>query len=486
VIEPDLIEPEPVAAAPRQGRRRQAVLAGVTLLAVVAGGLALAGGSDRPKAAPLALLAGSGSQSEARSLAAPAAATAGGAPAADAAIAPYPGGGWGLQFRVDGDLPDLGDHAAAWKVSGPALDRGAVARIAGALGVTGTTAARDGSWYVDDGARTVAATPAGDTWSVSYYPSHYPDGEGAADPAGPALARAEVEPRVRDLLDRMGAPSADWQAEVTETEIGPGWACAAPAVPSELTKEEADKLGLQGTAPGAVAPAAGGGAGSGGVPTPACPPPPAPVKGFSVVLFPVLDGHRAEWALWNVTLRSDGRVENLYGSWAAFDRAGDYKLRTVDAALKDLTSGPRPLPAVANGAAAGGATVASGVAVPAIAAVDCPPVGVPLAPDKATSSFMPACAPPAPQVVTITGVELGLMQAPAFEGGQVRLLLVPAYRFLGHFDNGSAWETTVIALHPDAIAPPPNVPIAVDGRESGGTGAVGKAVPPIPPDAPAR
>ena len=130
---------------------------------------------------------------------------------------------------------------------------------------------------------------------------------------------------------------------------------------------------------------------------------------------------------------------------------------------------------------AGGATAASGVAVPAIATVDCPPVAVPLAPEKATSSFMPACAPPAPEVVTITGVELGLMQAPAFEDGHVRLLLVPAYRFLGHFDNGSAWETSVIALHPDAIAPPPDVPIPADGRESVGTGSVGKAVPPAPP-----
>jgi hypothetical protein len=555
VIEPDVIEPEPAAAAPRLGGRRRAAVAGVTLLAVVAGGLAVASGGHRPKAAPLALLAGTGPQSEARSMAAPA--------AADAAIAPYPGGGWGLEFRVDGALADPGDHATAWKVAGPALDQAAVARIAGALGVTGTPQARDRGWYIDDGDRTLAATPAGDTWLVSYYGSSAPDlavtnsagsttagpttaAGGAVPPAGPALSRVEVEQRVRELLQRMGAPAADWQAEVTETEIGPGWACAAPAFPGELTKEEADKLRLQGTAavpttraapPVATAPpparkpapdtlvgsgAASGGAtgssGSVGVATPACPPPPAPVKGFSVALFPVLDGHRAEWAVWNVTLRSDGRVENLYGSWAAFDRAGDYRLRTVDAALKDLTSGPRPLPAVANSTiaedlpaiavapaspqaapagstgqsgsagagSAGAGTVASGVAVPAIAPADCPPVAVPLAPEKGTSSYMPACAPPVPQVVTITGVELGLMQAPAFEDGQVRLLLVPAYRFLGHFDNGSGWETSVIALHPDSIAPPPNVPIPGDAREVGGIGASGQAVPPTPPDAAAR
>ena len=62
----------------------------------------------------------------------------------------------------------------------------------------------------------------------------------------------------------------------------------------------------------------------------------------------VLDGARAEWAVWNATLRADGRVENLYGNWATFDRAGDYKLRSVDAALKDLTAAPRPLPAIAT------------------------------------------------------------------------------------------------------------------------------------------
>jgi hypothetical protein len=84
-------------------------------------------------------------------------------------------------------------------------------------------------------------------------------------------------------------------------------------------------------------------------------------------------------------------------------------------------------------------------------------------------------------VVTITGVELGLIQAPVFEDGRVRLHLVPSYRFLGHFDNGAPWETSVIALHPDAIAPPPpDFPVADDGRGVGVGPGVGKAVPPTP------
>ena len=105
--------------------------------------------------------------------------------------------------------------------------------------------------------------------------------------------------------------------------------------------------------------------------------------------------------------------------------------------------------------------------------------------DRATPSSAPACVTPTPQVVTITGVELGLIQAPVFEDGRVRLHLVPSYRFLGHVDNGTPWETSVIALHPDAIAPPPNIPIADDLRGTGNGAGIGKAVPPTPTPTPA-
>ena len=490
-----MIEPEAVTPAASARRRRRAVLAGATLLAVVAGGVAVAAGSHRAEPAPLALMAGSGAPAAAEKTVTPAAS------ADSRSFAPYPYGGWGLKFQVDGDLPDLPDRATDWRVSGPALDRAGVARIAAALGVTGPLVVRDGGWFVDDGDWALAANPAGDTWSISYYRSRF-DGTGDAATAGPALSQAEAEHRVQELVDRMGAPGGVWTIEATETEIGVGWACAAPAPapsPEELKKLEADKLRQQQDP----------GAGSTGTVAP-CPPPPPPVKGFNVAVHPVLDGHRADWAVWTATLRSDGRVENLYGSWATFEGGADYKLRGVDAALKELTSAPQPMPMAADGIAvqplavepaslpagaptadsgAGGAAapaVASpGIAVPTIAP-DCPPVAMRLPADKATASAMPACVPPTPQVVTITGVELGLMQAPVFEDGRARLHLVPAYRFLGHFDNGMPWQTSVIALHPDAIAPPPGVPVAGDtgagagGSGSSGSGAVGKAVTPTP------
>ncbi len=160
--------------------------------------------------------------------------------AADSRSAIYPyGGGWGLKFEVEGQLPALPDHAAAWQVNGPDLDRAAVARIAGALGVTGTPVQRDGGWFVEGGDWTLTAYGGdamgkGGAWYLNLYRSRFNGGRRRRPrrraPAGPAISRADAERRVRDLLDRMGAPKASWKVETTDTEIGTGWACAAPAL----------------------------------------------------------------------------------------------------------------------------------------------------------------------------------------------------------------------------------------------------------------
>jgi len=513
-----VIEPEAGGPTPSPRRRRLAVLAGVTVLAVVAGGIAVAGGG-RSEPRPLALMAGNGAGSGAETMAAraggaaPAVAPAQGA-AADSKAAIYPYGGWGMKFEVEGQLPDLPDHAAAWRVNGPALDRPAIARIAEALGVNGTPVQRDGGWFLDNGDWTLYASgdPSGmpGPWSISLYRSRVDglDASAADAAAGPAIAKEDAERRVRELLDRMHAPSATWTFDTTETEIGVGWACAAPAramSPEELTKLEADKLRQveQAASASSSVDAAVVGPTPADIPAPtdkpapvgnvaSCPPPPPPVKGWTVALHPVLDGHRADWAVWNVTLRSDGEIESLYGSWVTFERAGNYKLRGVEAALKDLRSPPVayatdfPARAIEPAMAPPGKTSSSS-AVGMPVAPDCQPVPMPLPAQDGgvTSSMAPNCAPPAPQVVKVTGVELGLLQTSVFEDGQVRLALVPSYRFTGHFDNGSPWETSVIALHPDAIAPPPSFPIGDDVRSGGGSGAtgVGKAVPPSPPGA---
>ena len=526
-----VIDPEAVPPTPPSRQRRRAVVAGVTLLAVVAGAIAFAGGGRGSDPKPLALMAGNGAGFGAESMAArngsPAPA---GAPSQDAAVggraAIYPSGGWGLKFEVEGKLPELPDRAPAWWVTGPDFDRAAIVRIADALDIAGSPVQRDGGWFVESGdwvlnAYGGEASGKGGAWYVNLYRSRV-DGQSVDPPAGPAIPPAEAEQRVHDLLDRMGAPRASWRVETTETEIGTGWACAVPSpgiAPEELKRLEDEKLaqlqrenaasGSSGSAPApASTPAA--------MPLPAdgvasCPPPPPPVKGFSVALYPVLDGRRAEWPIWNVTMRSDGRLENLSGSWVTFERAGDYRLRGVDAALKDLQSPPvayaTDLPAnavepatappaqatagaVEGSGAAGSAPsdmpVKNDVESPAPDIAPCPPVPMPMpVEDRAVSSPVTGCSPPAPQVVTITGVELGLIQTSVFEDGRVRMAMVPSYRFVGRFDNGSPWETSVIALHPDAIAPPPAYPVDADVRSGGGATGVGTAVPPAPAPEPA-
>lgn len=295
----------------------------------------------------------------------------------------------------------------------------------------------------------------GGGWYLNLYRGRYdgrPDdaddaGGGGGDdtPAGPAISRAEAESRVRDLLARMGAPRASWKVDTTDTEIGTGWACADPSpamTPEELKKLEAEKLRQveqQNASGGSTGAMPAGKPGPDGVPS--CALPPAPAKGFNVALYPVVDGRRADWPVWNVTMRSDGRIESLSGSWVMFERGDDYKLRGVDAALKDLQSPPDAY-----------ATDTPAVGLP-VDAPACPPVAMPLPArdDTVTSSMAVLCTPRA-QVVKITGVAVGLIQTSVFENGQVRLALVPSYRFVGHFDNGTPWETSVIALHPDAIA----------------------------------
>jgi hypothetical protein len=558
-----VIEPEAAPPASSSRRHRRAVVAGVTLLAVVAGGFAVARDGGDSEAKPLALMAGNSAGGKAESMAAQTGAPAPVAPAlgaaADARSAMYPSrGGWGLTFEVEGTLPELPDHATAWRVNGPTLDRAALQRIAVALGVTGTPVQRDGGWFVDSGDWTLSAFGGdamgkGGPWYVNLYRSRYDgrpdDAPGNEPPAGPAISRADAERRVQELLDRMGAPRSSWKVETTDTEIATGgWACASPVPysPEELTKLEAEKIAQldrenvagngsttvvdpappstsgSGSSGSAVAPVPGAKPAPDGTPS-SCPPPPAPVKGFSVALSPVLDGRRTDWPVWSVTMRSDGRIENLSGSWVTFDRGDSYKLRGVSAALKELQSPPVIEPnvavdpatafpstgagsavsedgvAVEGSAAAGEATpsrlplpsnVASAPAVdlPAEAPV-CPPVPMPMPmpaqDDKATTPSALPCAAPEPQVVKITGVELGLIQTSVFEDGNVRLMMVPSYRFIGHFADGTPWETSVVALHPDAIAPPPDFPVGDNVSSGGGSTGVGKAVPPTPAPEPA-
>ncbi|MGH9023529.1 MAG: hypothetical protein ACRDV9_10595, partial [Acidimicrobiia bacterium] len=105
------------APTPRSARRK-AVVAGVTAAAVLAG-LAAIARPDGSGSRQLALQTGAAGQASAERSTALA-----GAPAADSSLSIYPGyPGWGgLEYRLDGPLPDLPGAAEAWRLHTPALD----------------------------------------------------------------------------------------------------------------------------------------------------------------------------------------------------------------------------------------------------------------------------------------------------------------------------------------------------------------------------
>jgi hypothetical protein len=416
---------EPTAPATRRARITRA-LGPLAVLGLLSGALAVAGpggGGGSGEADPLPLLAGAGTrQGEAAALSM--------VPASDGAGSTMPAPWGGLEIRVAGDLPDLGTQALAWEVLTPDLDAGGVARMARALGLEGQPVRRDGGWVLETAGGNLSVWPSQPGWSVNFYRS---DGVSGGDRSRDGEAKA------RRLLEEMGVLEGEWRVEASETEVRAGMACAVP----EIAKVAA--------ADGGVAPP------DGPASSPACPPPPPPVPVVSVTFHPVLDGRRADWGAWGVTLGPGDAVQSLWGTWARLQRKGDYELRPVPAALDELRSGGhggiRPMTAV-------------DVAAPPM---PCPPaeaVAMEAAKDKDLSYPVDHCVQPEPRVVTITGVELGLLPAPGWDGERNRLYLVPAYRFAGRFEDGSRYEAPVIALAPGAIAPPRPMPKPVPGPEA--------------------
>lgn len=443
---------EPAVPTPAPTRRRARIVLAALLAAALAGGVAIvnAGGGEP---APLALVAGD----EVGALAERAATAPASGDAQTSLVAPDYWGG--IEYRVDGELPDLGGKARAWRVTSPDLDQRTAARMAAALGLTGTPEQRDGAFLLEMADGNFSAYP-GDGWSISFNRS-------PGDRSPGSVSAGAAERQVRDLLDRMGVLEGEWRIQTFETQIGMDYACAEDLkLREELAAASgaADPDGVVSMDLPADVPAS---------PPAECPPPPPPVKAHNVAFFPVVGGVRTDWNGWNATVGPEG-VEYLYGTWARFEPAGEYKLRSVTDALDELRAGsraaPMPMPLPADD------------------------VRTAVEPSAATAAEPAAdAAVPEPQVVTITGVEHSLQAMPVHADGTHRLYLVPAYRFTGTYESGEAWETTVVALHPDAIAQPPpvdDVPV-VDGlrTDSGpavddagaGAGSVG-AEPAITPD----
>lgn len=452
-----MLEPTTPTPPARRGRRR-ALAASAGLLAAAIVAIAVTGGDDGG-GRRLQLVSGAGAGAEsARSMSAGAPAPAG----ADAAVssdakmslAPY----WTTRYEVDGALPQLGGEGRAWRFVAPSLNGRDAARMASSLGLSGTPVERDGGWILETAQGNFSAYPSGDSWSINFNvaaPQDARPGAGAAPVSG-----ADAEAAARKLLNGMGVLDGRWETEVSATEIGFGYGCVA-AVPApdagfiEPATEEDLKLR--------------------DLPTPVedCPPPPPAVPAQHVAFYPVLEGLRPDWSGWGVTVEAGGAINSLYGTWTHLADAGSYPLRTVDATLDELRSGGggpyayAPMPAIAYGApavdlpaadpaASGPANIDVEAERPAGGGVE--PAVMPVEPDCGPGATCPAPPVPVEQTVTITGVARSLTLTSVWTDGTAQTHLVPAYRFTGRWSSpemGDHWEVTIIALHPDAIAPPP-------------------------------
>lgn len=177
----------------------------------------------------LALLAGCGSDTDPKAL--PVLTTGAGADDATAMAAPESGAstadmriGGRVEYRYDGELPELDDEAAAWELAVERADTAEIEDLAERLGIEGEVERTEFGWHVDgdDGAQLDVQRAAGLPWN-SYVASPGDDvavSSGVAcpedsqtramcvveEPQRPAdlPSKAEAEDIARALLEELG------------------------------------------------------------------------------------------------------------------------------------------------------------------------------------------------------------------------------------------------------------------------------------------
>ncbi|MBW3667697.1 MAG: hypothetical protein KY443_00675 [Actinobacteria bacterium] len=349
---------------------------------------------------------------------------AGGRETADMAMAA--GGGWSpsVEYVVEGALPALPGTAPAFRLPTDA-DRGAVRRLAAALGMSGTAVKQRSSYVVDDAGRrlTVELAP-GMPWYLS---AGCPDapvsshGEGVTaavctvmstvvgEPAGPVARRAPAvgsssaggssgspsgsasasgSPEVRSsaVQPAQDAPLRPPPAEKPEPLVRePRPAPDVPAPPADLpSKEDADRLARAlferlGLGTDTLRLEAG-------------------TYSWEAFVSPPVGGLPVVGMDHIVSIGPKGTISGGHGYLLKAKRIGDYPLAGVDVGLARLREGrgvgARPMADAALGAIE------------------------PYCPDTADCAAPP---PSGPVIVTITGVHLGLQH--------VADALVPVYVF---------------------------------------------------------
>lgn len=381
------------------------LVAGAVGVALVASG----GDGDKPPRLPALALAGDGAERSS-------------AFAADMPVRPG-----SVEYRVKGDLPDLPDRAAAWTL-GRSLAVEQVASLAKALGVSGQVQNTEYGWLVKDGDRTLTVDKqAGHPWSYASVADCGGDPEGSVSSDGAVgCAKAGVA---------VSSPPATTVEPCPMPPCAPDQVCAQvceppvpqpapqpvpePVRPADLpSKDEAERIGRQVLESagldldGAVLRVDDG------------------FTQWYVSAEPRVGGLPTISFAWSATVGPKGEVQGANGWLGSPARGEEYPLAGVQQGLERLRTGggwapyggPRPM------------------------AVD-------------TSE------PIAPQIVTITGVRLGLMFAPTADGDE--LLLVPAYLF----DLEDGGPIPVIAVADEFLPKPPEpAPVPEPAPAPGGSG----------------
>jgi hypothetical protein len=364
-------------------------LAAVVTVALVAGGVLVAGGGrDRsPAVLPALDLAATGQAADGARAAtepAPAPGATEPAPAPGARPArPYDSGDlpslWPpVTYRLKGPLPTLPDRAQAWRL-GDRADAGRLAALAAALGLEGRPTEEPSGWTVRDGRRAlVAHRLAGVPWSY---------GTGRF---GPCLLRSgPYRPGGARCLD-PDAPVSSKTATVAPSRPFPRPALPSRAEAERVARDLAARAGL--SLDGAEV---------------------RVTDSFAtrtVTIVPAVAGRATSGFAWTVGVGAKGTVQHASGYLATPEPADTYPLIGVAEGFERLKKA-QPLGPLFRAPA------------PEAAATDPCPAG----------PKVPCAARPLPRrVATVTGVRLGLQFAPALAEGRRPAgvaYLLPAYLF---------------------------------------------------------
>lgn len=333
--DPATIETDPLGADGPTGRRgtKVALAVGVVLLlAALAVPLAMRGNEPAVDELPTLGLASGGAGAER-------------AMAGDAALSMMAAD---VEYRVGGELPDLGDAAPVWQTMDPGVDAAWVDSAAVVLDVPGEVTPLDIApavgWQVGDGGLTVMGGPLP---MLSYW-----DGGGVAtssSSAGCSSPGVAVETVPEGDETAEGAPAAaapdvpaDGCRDVVVEDVAP--ACCAPsdAEAEAIARTLLTDLGVPGEWDATVQASAAAFEAVACAPGVECTdaaPSEEQVLTRTVWLTRVVDGQAAAGLEWSVEVGVEGVIVSASGPVVELEKLGDYPLRPVDETVQALVDG---------------------------------------------------------------------------------------------------------------------------------------------------